>query len=225
MSQEKLIEYLSGFITPKRFETYQRVLLNRTRYITIVLEDIYQPHNASAVLRSCECTGIQDVHVIENQNQYRVNPDVVLGSSQWLNLYKHNDNKNNTLSAISSLKTEGYRIVATTPNPESTSLENLHLESGKIALLFGTELTGLTQEAMELSDEFLTIPMVGFTDSYNISVSAALVLYTLTKKLRASSIDWKLSEQEREKVMVKWITQSIKKSDAILEAFEKREDL
>src|SRR5688572_25411329 len=126
MSKE-LIAYLSGFVSENRKKKFEEVIRFRTRHITIALEDIYQPHNASAVLRSCDCFGIQDVHIIENRNAYTVNPDVALGSSKWLNLYKYNQQEENTLSCIRSLKDKGYRLVATTPHTD-TSITELSIE-------------------------------------------------------------------------------------------------
>ena len=135
---------------------------------------------------------------------------------------RSNKEKNNTIPAIQKLKRAGYRIVATTVNPQSVSLEELPLEKGKLAVLFGTELTGLTEEALDLSDEFVTIPMVGFTDSYNISVSAAIILYSLTRKLHRSSLDWELSPREKEEVLLDWLKTTIKKSDSLIDAFRSK---
>src|SRR4030042_2486900 len=169
--KEKLIKYLEQFVTERRLQLINRVLSQRTRYITVVLEDIYQSHNASAVLRSCDCFGIQDVHIIENRNTYQLNPDVALGSNKWLTLYKYTREQNNTATALTKLKKTGYRIVATTPHANGCPLQEFDLHKGKTALVFGTELEGLTGNATTMADEFLTIPMAGFTESLNISVT------------------------------------------------------
>lgn len=222
MMEQALIEFLSGFVTPRRLALFNRVVDRRTRYITVVLEDIYQPHNASAVLRSCECFGVQDVHIIENRNRYRVNPDVALGSSQWLSLKKYHNAENNTQNALAGLKKVGYRLVATVPRKRnSRSLDEFSLEEGKVAVLFGTEMKGLSREAMDMSDEFLYIPMVGFTESLNISVSVAVILYHLTRKLRMSDLPWELSEKEKTGIKLAWLKQTVKKSDLLIERFLK----
>ncbi len=166
--EKDLIAYLESFLTERRRALFRKILEQRTRYLTVVLEDLYQPHNASAVLRSCECFGIQDIHIIENRNKYTVNPDIALGASKWLNLIKYNDQEDNTAVAIRSLKEQGYRIVATVPGKDATPLQEFDLTAGKAALLFGTELTGLTETAVSLADEKLVIPMYGFTESFNI---------------------------------------------------------
>lgn len=216
---KKLIDHLSQFISPERLETFHKVLEKRTRYITVVLEDIYQSQNASAVLRSCDCLGVQDVHIIENKNKFQLNPDVVLGSAKWLSLSKHNSEENNTSAAIAKLRADGYRIVATSPHRNDTDLDDMDLPKGKIALLFGTEMRGLTDNALEQADEYLKIPIVGFTESFNISVSAAIILYQLTQKLRDSEIPWELSEIERDQLLLEWLRITIKKPELIEAAF------
>lgn len=209
-----LIEQMDKLITPRRRLLFDKVLANRTRYITIALENIYQPHNASAVLRSCDLTGVQDVHIIENTNEYNVNPDVAMGASKWLNLYKYNSIDYNTPLAYQYLRDQGYKIVATTPHHESITIDELPITE-KVALVFGTELTGLTEWAISNADMYVNIPMVGFTESYNISVSAAICLYSLTRRLRASEISWKLEEEQVSAIRLQWLRNSIKKSEHI----------
>ncbi len=214
----EILNHLLSFITEERKSKFHEIIKWRTRHITVVIEDIYQPHNASAVLRTCDLTGIQDVHIIENKNEYIVNPEVAMGSSKWLNIVKYNESDNNTLAAINKLKKSGYTIVATTPHKESYSPDEISLDN-KIALLFGTELTGLSDIAINSSDEYLHIPMCGFTESYNISVSAALCLYTLTQRLRNSDIDWLLSESDRTDILLNWARNSVKRYESIEKHF------
>ncbi len=216
------IEYISGFISEKRLNLFGKLLTERTRYITVVLEDIYQSQNASAVLRSCDCFGIQDVHVIENRNQYNINPDVALGSQKWLNIFKYNKNKENTLAAFDELKSMGYRIVATTPHKKSVSIETFDLKKGKVALAFGTELEGLSKTAIENSDEYLYIPMYGFSESLNISVSAAILLQKLSTDLRVKDINWQLNENEKKLILKQWLMQTVKHAEQIEQEYYKR---
>jgi len=221
-SVNELIHYLSGFATTNRFELFNKIVQQRTRYLTVVLEDIYQSHNTSAVLRSADCFGIQDVHIIENKNKYQVNQEVAMGSSKWLTLHNYYQTADNTLDAITKLKNDGYRIVATTPHSNDVDLDAFDLSKGKTALLFGTELQGLTKTALENADEFLKIPMVGFTESLNISVSAAVTLHHLTLKLRKTDINWQLSQAEINDLLLEWLKLSIKDGDAIAENFLKK---
>lgn len=222
MSNAEIIEVLSDMVSESRLSIFNEVLDNRTRYITVVLEDIFQSHNASAVIRSCDCSGIQDVHMIENSFKFAENPDVALGSSQWITKCKYNSQENNTLEAIQSLRKRGYRIVATTPHTNDTLVSNLDLSKGKIALFFGSERPGLSQIVMDNADEFVKIPMYGFTESYNISVSAAICLYDIVNRLRKTEINWHLSFNEKEELLAQWLKISVKDSGNILKLIEKR---
>lgn len=219
-TKAKLLEYLMEFVTEERKKRFSDIIQYRTRHITVVLEDIYQPHNASAVLRTCDLNGIQDVHIIENKNVYDVNPEVALGSSKWLTLKKYNSQQNNTLDTLNSLKSQGYKIVATTPHKDSHNLDTLDLND-KVALVFGTELTGLSEVAIKNSDEYLKIPMHGFTESYNISVSAALCMFTLTQRMRKENIDWKLSESEYTDILLEWARNSLSRHESMEKHFLK----
>ncbi len=217
--KQEIIAYLSTFITERRQQTIDRVIENRTRYITVSLEDIYQSQNASAVMRTCECFGIQDVHIIENMNEFSLNPDVVIGATKWLDFHRYNEKEFNTPACIDRLKKEGYRIVATLPDGNSTRLENFDIGKGKTAIFFGTELTGLTQEMIRQADEFLYIPIQGFTESFNISVSAAIILHYLTDRLRQSNLSWKLSVQERDELKLQWLMKDVKQSGSLVRKF------
>ena len=206
------IAYYSGLITEQRLQRMTEVLANRTRYITVVLENIYQPHNASAVLRSCDAFGIQDVHIIENGNRFSSNPAVDMGTSQWLTMYRYRGSRkdSNTPAAVTALRKQGYRIVATSPHAEDVEIGELDLSSGRIALLFGTELEGLSPYALEHADEYVRLPMYGFVESFNISVCCALSLYQLTGTLRSSAIDWHLTEHERLQLLHHWLRMNIR---------------
>jgi len=203
--RRELINFLSGFILERRVSQIRKILKERTRYITVVLEDIYQSQNASAVLRTCECLGIQDVHYIEGRHSFHINPQVVLGSSNWLTLKNYKGSENNSIKAIEALRANGYRIIATSPHINEKSIDSFDLENGKVAVFFGTEKSGLSQTVMTNADGYITIPMFGFTESYNISVSASIVMYTLINKLRQSEIDYKLSLEESEILLLSWL--------------------
>lgn len=205
-----LLKHLKEIILPERWQRFEKILDQRTRYLTVVLEDIYQTHNASAVLRTCECMGIQDLHVIENENEYNVNPDIVVGSSKWITIKKYNKKKkNNTLVCFTKLREQGYRIVATSPHKDDCLIYELPIDQ-KTALVFGNEGKGLSDAAMKNADTFVRIPMFGFTESYNLSVSAALCLYELLPRIRQSNLPWKLSEEELNILLVDFAMKSIR---------------
>ena len=204
-----LLDFLYQFITDDRKQRFEEVLMWRTRHVTVVLEDIFQPHNASAVLRSCDLTGIQDIHIIENNYTFDVNPDVVMGSTKWLDIHRYNELDFNTPTVFDKLHEKGYQIVATCPHQNDFSPETLPLDH-PIALFFGTEKTGLTDYVLEHADKYVQIPMYGFTESYNISVSAALLVYTLTRRLHEmNDVDWHLSEEEKEEVRLEWARRTL----------------
>ena len=216
---KELIQHFSPLITNERWNRFQKVLAERTQYLTIVLENIYQPLNASAVLRSADCFGIQDVHVIENNNEFNPDRKVAMGSSRWLNIQRYNKTKNNSLNCIKKLKKEGYRIVATSPHTNDCNLHEFELSKGKIALFFGTEMEGLTDVVLQEADEHLKIPMYGFTESFNLSVAAAICLQHLSHKLRQQNIDWQLDKEAKERTLLNWLRYSIDQSEIIEDDF------
>lgn len=216
MKLKNQIDHLKNFVTEKRFAKFLSVLNERTRYITIVLEDVFQGHNASAVLRSCDCFGIQDVHFIENYNTFKTNEEVSMGAAQWLTIYRYNDkNTNNTEKCFHSLKQKGYKIIATSPHAKATKIQELSINQ-PLAIVFGAEKEGLSHYALNHADAHVYIPMYGFTESFNISVSAALCMYQLVQNLRASDIKYQLPEQEKEEILLEWLKTSIKDATNIL---------
>ena len=218
---EALIDHFLKCITDERKALFKKLIQKRTKYLTVVLENIYQPLNASAVLRSCDCFGIQDVHVIENYNEFKPDREVAMGASNWLTVNRYDKNENNTLDCIQSLKNKGYRIVATSPHNSQTNLINFDLSKGKTALFFGTELEGLSDVVLENADEHLHIPMYGFTESFNLSVSAAICLYEMRMKMEKENIKWHMTEDEKNQVLLNWLRYSIDRSEIVEEDFLK----
>lgn len=214
----ELIQFLSGFVTPERLSLFNKILSFRTNYLTVVLEDLYQTQNTSAVVRTADCFGIQNVHVIENKHAFEVNPDVVRGASNWVSVIQHNGTAMNTPEALQKLRREGYRIVVATPHDHDIDLESFDLEKGKAAIVFGCERPGLTEWAMKEADEYMKIPMVGFTESLNVSVAVAITLHHLTHQLRNyTNINWHLADNEKQEILLDWLRTSIKRVD-LLEA-------
>ncbi|WP_298287595.1 RNA methyltransferase [uncultured Lutibacter sp.] len=216
---EKYIEYIEQFVTEKRRNLFHRVLNERTRHFTVAIEDIFQPHNASAVVRSCDIFGIQDVHVIENKYRFYASNRVAKGAQKWLDFSLHNQKGvNNTLICIDSLRAKGYQIIATTPHNESCMLQDFDITQ-KSAFFFGVEKEGLSKHVMDNADGFLKIPMVGFTESLNISVAAAIILQNLNERLKKSAIHWQLTEEEKKEKYQEWLEKSIKSIQKIKEHY------
>ena len=214
-STADLTRFLGEFITEEKKAGIEKVLSQRTRFITVVLEDIFQPHNASAVIRSCDCFGIQDLHVIENRNEYTLNPNVAQGAGKWVTIRRYNQAfSNNTVQCLNQLRQAGYQLCATSPHNTNTDLEALDIEK-KVALMFGTELSGLSEEALGQANRIVKIPMYGFTESYNLSVSVALCLQEMVKKLHRSTANWQLSDQEKAAIRLTWYRKTVKNADIL----------
>jgi tRNA (guanosine-2'-O-)-methyltransferase len=209
MIDQQLLQYLEGFLTEKRKALFRDVLEKRTRHFTVVLEDIYQQHNASAVVRTCDIFGIQDLHVIENKYVNKVSRHVAKGSQKWLTFHHYREDTNNTTTCIHELRKQGYQIIATTPHNESCMLQEFDIHK-KSAFVFGVEKEGVSEEIMTQADGYLKIPMVGFTESLNISVAAAIILQNVSERLRNSSENWRLSELEKEALYLEWVEKTIK---------------
>ncbi len=213
---KNLITYLESYITERRLQLIRDISANRTRHFTVVTEDVYQMHNTSAVLRSCDIFGIQDLHVIQDQIGKRIDKEIAMGAQKWVDVYQYDS----TRACISALRSQGYRIIATTPHEDSSSLDTFSLDQ-KAAIFFGKEKEGLSEQVLKNADGFLTIPMYGFTESLNVSVSAAIILRHLRARLHQSDICWRLSQKELTDLRLKWIKKCIKNVDEIIEHYYK----
>tara|TARA_B100000497_G_scaffold45556_1_gene52756 strand:+ start:3715 stop:4368 length:654 start_codon:yes stop_codon:yes gene_type:complete len=212
----QLLEHLLSFLTERRKNLFEEVISKRTRHFTIATEDVYQLHNTSAVMRSCDVFGIQDLHVIEEKVSKKIDREIAMGAQKWVNIDRHNSTK----ECINNLKENGYQIIATTPHNNSAELKDFDI-SKKSAFFFGKEKEGLSDIVLDAADGYLKIPMYGFTESLNISVAAAIILQTLVSKLKDSDIDWELSEQEKNQIRLHWAKMSIRSSTKIIERFNK----
>ena len=209
-----LLEYLEGFLTDSRKEKFLKILENRTNHFTIAMEDVYQLHNTSAVMRSCEVFGIQELNVVEQKFGKRIDTEIAMGAQKWVDINRFNSMQN----CMDSLKEKGYQIIATTPHNDSCMLHEFDI-SKRSAIFFGTERDGLSQEVIDQADGYLKIPMVGFTESLNISVSAAIIIQDITNRLRQSGIDWKLTPDEILQKRLTWTRNSIKDIKRIEERY------
>jgi tRNA (guanosine-2'-O-)-methyltransferase len=213
--QIALLEYLEGFITENRKQRFLEVLKSRTNHFTIALEDVFQLHNTSAVMRSCEVFGIQNLHVVEQRYGADIDKQIAMGAEKWVDISKYDNMKN----CIAILKQQGYQIIATTPHNNSCMLDAFDVTK-KSAIFFGTEIDGLSDDVMQQADGFIKIPMVGFTESLNISVSAALVIQDVTNRLRQSNINWQLTDNEIFEKRLDWTRKTIKDIEFVESRFE-----
>ena len=209
-----LLAHLESFLTDKRKQRFDEVLAQRTRHFTVATEDVYQLHNTSAVMRSCEVFGIQDLHVIEERNTKKIDREIALGAQKWVDLLRYRS----VDDCIAGLRKKGYQIVATSPHLNDCLLEDFDVTQ-KACIFFGRETEGLSEEVMDQADKFIKIPMVGFTESLNISVSAAIILQHITTELKQTDINWGLTEEEKNLKKFDWIKRTIHSFDEIVERF------
>jgi tRNA (guanosine-2'-O-)-methyltransferase len=205
MKNLDLLTYLEGFLSDNRKQRFLDVLANRTKHFTIAVEDVFQMHNTSAVMRSCEVFGIQELNIVEQKYGKSIDKQIAMGAQKWVDIFEHSSSQ----ACIDNLRKKGYQIIATTPHNESCTIENFDI-SKPSALFFGTEIDGLSDEVMQQADGYLKIPMVGFTESLNISVSAAIIIQDITNRLRNSKINWHLTEEEIIEKRIDWARKTIK---------------
>lgn len=218
--EHKLFDHLSRFVSDHKKAFIEKVLEQRTRYVTVVLENIYQSQNASAVIRTCECMGLQDVHIVEDTAKYQLNIRVLKGSNKWLNLRRYKTRQvNNTEACFNQLRSEGYRILVADPAEDGISINDVDVTKGKLALVFGNELHGASEYSLAHGDQKVRIPMFGFTESFNISVSVAICLSTILEKLRASGMFIGLSDEEKQSIRLAWYRKIVRRSDILEREF------
>ncbi len=218
--ENKVFNHLAQFVSDHKKAFIEKVLEQRTRYVTVVLENIYQSQNASASVRTCECMGLQDVHIVEDTAKYHLNIRVLKGSYKWMDLHRYRDRKeNNTAVCYDHLRKEGYRIFVADPGEDGISIDDLDVSAGKIALVFGNELRGASPYSLEHGDQKVRVPMFGFTESLNVSVSVAICLNTLLHKLRHSDSAIGLSAEEKRIIRLAWYRKIVRRSDVVEREF------
>ena len=220
MNQKKVLDGFYDIISEHKIQLFDFVASERTKHITLGIENIFQEHNASAVLRTCDCFGIQELHVIEKNNEFAINRDIALGAGRWIDVHNYRS-ENPSEDCMNLLKNQGYKIVATTPHTEAFTINDLPLEQ-PLAIFFGTEQEGLSESVLQAADYQVKIPMFGFTESFNISVSVAILLNTLRKRLVDSDIEWKLSQEEQTYLKIEWCKKILRSGQALENEFNKQ---
>ena len=210
------LDFMSQFLTDERKEVIRRTLASRTHYMRILTENMFHPQNASAIMRHCEAFGIQQIHTVEDRCKFDPSVNIVRGTQKWVDVEHHDT----TAEALDTLKSEGYRIIATTPHRCSTTPETFDVTKGKFALVFGTEHAGISEEVIEAADEFLMIPMCGMVESLNVSASAAILIYMLSQRIRNQVEDWRLSDAEHLRLLTRWTISSVRDFEGVLRKAE-----
>lgn len=221
-ANKELLQYLQTFLTDNKKELFEKALAQRTRFLVCVMENVIDEHNTNAVIRSCECTGVQDVFIISGGKGFKPAKGVMRGSGKWSTLIRYNEAAGHTATqCMLDLKSKGYKIVVTSPHGQAVPLSMLDI-SKPVAVCFGHEQTGISQALTEHADEFVKIPMAGFTESFNVSVAAGIILYDITRRIRNSNVPWNLSEKEKQQLRFEWTWKCLNRPDLLTEEYFKK---
>src|SRR5574343_40407 len=212
----EIYEYIKQFLTEERLKKIEHFSVESSDFVLPVMEDVYQYRNAAAIVRSVEACGFHQVVALEEENVFNPNLKVTKGADTWVKVEKLPRN----LASLQEIKSRGYKILAVSPEKNATMLPDYEVKE-PIALVFGTELEGVSDEILDFADETLAIPMFGFTKSFNVSVAAAICMYELKQKLMKSGIDYKLSEEKLLEMKIRWTVNSIRSGEELLERFLK----
>lgn len=213
-TNQEIYDYLQQFLTNERLSKIEHFSKESSDFVLPVMEDVYQFRNAAAIVRSVEACGFHHVVALEEENVFNPNLKVTKGAETWVQVEKMPNN----LDSLKEIKSRGYRILAVSPEKNATMQPDYEVKE-PIALVFGTELEGVSDEILDFADETLAIPMFGFTKSFNVSVAAAICMYELKQKLIKSGIEYQLSDEKLLELKIRWAKNSIKSSEQILERF------
>ncbi|MCC6384479.1 MAG: RNA methyltransferase [Bacteroidia bacterium] len=220
----KLLKWLQSFLTENKKGLFEKVLLTRTRHIVCVMENVIDEHNTNAVIRSCECSGLQDVYIISGGKGFKPAKGILRGSGKWSTILRyHQASGKSAVQCMEDLKSKGYRIVVTSPHGNATPLHELDI-SQPLAVCFGHEQTGISDMLEQSAGEKLKIPMFGFTESFNVSVAAGIILYHLTSRLHSAPVNWQLSEKEKNNLRFEWTWKCLNRPELLVEEYYNRSD-
>lgn len=216
MENQKIFDYLKQFLTEDRLAKIEHFSRESSDFVLPVMEDVYQFRNAAAIIRSVEACGFHKVVAMEARNVFDPNLTVTKGAETWVEVEK----MAHSLESLQQIRNRGYKLVAVSPEKNATILPDFEIKE-PVALIFGTEWQGVSEDFLDFVDETLAIPMYGFTQSFNVSVAAAICCYDLKQKLLNSSVDYKLNEEKRLEMMIRWAVKSIKYGEDIYKKYIK----
>ena len=210
-SDQGLIEAFEPMVSDARRERLLEVLSGRLLSVTVLLDAPHDPHNGAAVLRTCEALGIQSVHVLPRVEEFQASRVVTKGSDRWVDIVRHPSAD----AALRSLRALDYLLVGS--HPQGELLPSDLCELPRVAIVLGNEHGGICAELERAVDRRVRVPMRGFVESLNLSVSAAVLLAQATQGRSGD-----LSADERKRVHARWLLQSVPRSGDILEALPPR---
>ena len=217
---QDVYEYMKGFLTEERLLKIDKYAEESSDFVLPVLENIYQFRNAAAIIRSVEACGFHKIVALEEENVFNPNTRVARGADTWMQVEK----MPKTMASLQQIRDKGYKILAVSPEKNAVSLPEYELKE-PVALIFGTEMEGVSQEVLDFADETLIIPMYGFTQSFNVSVAAAICMYELKQKLLKSDIDYKLSDEKKLAMKIRWAVNSARSGDEVLNHYLKKHNI
>ncbi|PCJ52601.1 MAG: RNA methyltransferase [Planctomycetota bacterium] len=195
---------IDEMISEERAKTFRKILKKRNNQLTIVVENCHDPHNATAIIRSCDAFGVDTVHIITDKHSFKINNRVSKGTHNYVNIEIHK-NINDTYKA---LKAQDYTILASDLGAgKILNTQEVYemYEKKKVALVFGEESLGLTKEASENADGLFLIPMVGVTQSLNVSVAVAVTTYAIREKELCHNENGNLTLEEQTERYAHWV--------------------
>lgn len=210
----KTFEYLKQFLTDERLRKIDHFSPESSDFVLPVMDDVYQFRNAAAIIRSVEACGFHKVVAMEEENVFDPNLTVTKGAETWVEVEKMPKN----IDSLQKIKDRGYKILAVSLEKNAVMLPDYQITE-PIALVFGTEMAGVSEEVIDFADETLAIPMYGFTRSFNVSVAAGICMYELKQKLINSNIDYKLGEEKLLKMKIRWAVNSMQSGQQIFQKY------
>lgn len=201
MSKEEFHKLSELMMSPERILKFQDVAKNRVIGLTSLYDKVHDPHNIGACIRSAEGFGLTDVHCIL-PNNFRSHRKITATSDRWVNVHTYTSQD----SFVQPYKNQGYKFFAALPHRDSKPFNEVIVPE-KCVLVFGAEKWGISPELESICDERITIPMVGFTESLNISTAHAILVQYFADSFRKRGFT--LSEEEQKNLVEKWIKREI----------------
>jgi len=215
MGSDPETAFLARFLTERRLARIEQVLEWRTRNLVLLLEDIYDPHNGAACMRSAEAFGLQEVHVVERESRFDASPAVTIGADKWLDLFRYAT----PAAGVSALKARGFVLAGAALVPETVPLPQVDF-TRPTAMVLGNEHQGLSPDLLAACDILFHIPMAGFSQSFNVSVATGIVLYhAVSQRVARLGSHGDLAPEDRDRLRAAWIRKSVPDADLLVRRF------
>lgn len=188
-------------MTPERYQKLKNILNSRQPDLTVLMEELHKPRNFAAILRSCDAVGTLEAHAVAPDGIPFHRPKAAAGSTRWVKIRRHNS----ISESVASLKARGMKIIAAHPSPQALDFRDYDYTQAT-AIIMGSELEGLSDEALEMTDDVVVIPMQGMVQSLNVSVSAALILFEAQRQRQEAGLynQRHIDDETYHRLMFEW---------------------